>query len=165
MSAICAADLGDRFFPITPNLVIVMHKYLSLLVSIVLVPAHIFMDMPHAIAHQPLALEDVQATVHLEPDDSPYAEQPSPTWIHLMRSDGETVPLADCNCNVVVYDSLNQAIARPSLAAVSAEGHEQLMGTSITFPKAGDYRLVFAGQSRSEAFQPFELEIPVTVRP
>jgi len=123
------------------------------------------MDSSDMIAHQHLAVGDLQATVHLQPDDSPHAGQPSPTWIHLIRSDGETVSLADCNCNLVVYDSQNRPIARPQLTEMSIPGHEQPMGTSITFPMSGSYRLVFAGQSRSEAFKPFELEIPVTVRP
>lgn len=142
-----------------------MHQYLPLLVSMVLVPASVFMDTSDMISHQPLTVGDLQATVHLQPDDSPYAGQPSPTWIHLIRSDGKTVPLTDCNCNLVVYDSQDRAIVYPQLAETSVEGHEQLIGTSITFPTPGNYRLVFAGQSRSEAFTPFELKIPVTVRP
>ena len=142
-----------------------MHQYLPLLMSLVLVPASVLMDTSDMISHQHLTVGELQATVHLQPDDSPYAGQPSPTWVHLIRADGETVPLTDCNCNLVVYDSQGRAIARPQLAETPVEGHETPIGTSITFPTSGSYRLVFAGQSRSEAFKPFELEIPVTVRP
>jgi hypothetical protein len=142
-----------------------MHQYIPLLAATFLVPASLLIDIPNLVAHQDLAVGDVKATVHLVPNDSPQAGQPSPTWIHLMRADGETVPLTDCNCNLVVYDAQDRPIERPQLAESTAEGHEQLMGTSITFPTAGSYQLVFAGQSRSEGFSPFEIKVPVTVRP
>ncbi|HEY9638840.1 MAG TPA: hypothetical protein V6C57_00060 [Coleofasciculaceae cyanobacterium] len=142
-----------------------MHQYIPLLAATFLVPASLLIDTPSLVAHQPLAAEDVKVTVHLVPDDSPYAGQPSLTWFHLMRADGKTVPLSDCNCNLTVYDSQNQVIARPQLAETAVEGHEQPMGTNITFPNAGKYELVFAGGSNSAAFKSFELKVPVTVRP
>jgi hypothetical protein len=142
-----------------------MHQYIPLLAATFLVPASLFIDTPSLIAHQHLTVGDIKATVHLVPDDSPYAGKPSLTWFHLMRADGETVPLSDCNCSLVVYDAQDQAIARPQLAETAVEGHEKPIGTTLTFPNAGQYELVFTGASNSDAFNPFELKVPVTVRP
>ena len=142
-----------------------MRRFISPLVAAVLVPASLSIAALSAIAHQHLSIGDVQATVHLEPDDSPHAGQPSLTWFHLMRSDGETVPLADCTCNVVVYDSQNQPIAQPQLAEAEVEGHERPIATNITFPNPGTYQLVLTAQPKEDQFKPFELKIPVTVRP
>jgi hypothetical protein len=142
-----------------------MHQYIPLLAAIFLVPASLLIDTPNLVAHQDLSTGDVKAVVHLVPDDSPQAGQPSLTWFQLMRADGQTVPLSDCNCSLVVYDSQDQAIARPQLAETAVEGHESPISTNITFPNAGQYELVFTGESNSSAFKPFELKVPVTVRP
>ncbi|MBD3881823.1 hypothetical protein IFO70_08660 [Phormidium tenue FACHB-886] len=124
-----------------------------------------FIDISAVIAHQQMALGEVEAMVHLEPDDSPYAGEPSPTWIHLLNANGETIRLADCTCNLKVYDSQNQPLAIPNLVEAAMEGRNQLLTTSITFPAAGAYKLVLTGQSPANKFEPFELVVPVTVRP
>jgi hypothetical protein len=142
-----------------------MRQSISLFIAGLLVPASLLMGSSNAIAHQDVTVETVKATVHLEPDDSPYATIPSPTWFHLSRPDGETIPLSNCNCNLVVYDEQNQPIAYPQLSEAEVEGHEQPITTSITFPTPGIYQLVLTGEPKENDFQPFELTVPVTVRP
>jgi hypothetical protein len=142
-----------------------MRQSISLFIAGLLVPASLLINSSNAIAHQDITVSTVQATIHLEPDDSPYAKVPSLTWFHLSHPDGETIPLSDCNCNLVVYDAQNQPIAQPQLAEAEVEGHERPISTSITFPTAGTYRLVLTGESKGDDFQPFELAVPVTVRP
>jgi hypothetical protein len=131
----------------------------------VFVPFYGAVNLSAAIAHQDMMSGNVKATVHLVPDDSPFAGEASQTWIDLTRVDGEQIPLVDCNCNLMVYDSQNQLIAQPQLTETTVEGHGRPMSTNITFPSAGTYQLVFTAQPTSNQFEPFELKIPVTVRP
>lgn len=150
-----------------------MRQAISSFAAGLLIPAGLMLASPAAIAHQSTSLGGVKATVHLEPDDSPYAGQPSLTWFHFVRPDGETVSLSDCNCRLVVYDSQNQPIAQPQLGEAPVEehgqghgqGHIQPITTSIVFPTPGTYQLVFTAESRAKAFEPFEMTVPVTVRP
>ncbi|NJR37546.1 MAG: hypothetical protein HC781_00295 [Leptolyngbyaceae cyanobacterium CSU_1_4] len=142
-----------------------MRQSISLFVAGLLAPASLLVSSLNAIAHQHMMVGTVQATVHLEPDDSPYAKIPSLTWFHLSHPQGETIPLANCNCNLVVYDSRNQPIAYPQLSEADVEGHERPISTSITFPTPGLYQLVLTGEPKGDSFQPFELTVPVTVRP
>jgi hypothetical protein len=142
-----------------------MRQFILLFVAGLLISTSLLINSSNAIAHQDLTVETVQATVHLEPDDSPYAKIPSLTWFHLSHPDGETIPLSDCNCNLVVYDAQNQPIAQPQLSEAEVEGHERPITTSITFPTPGAYQLVFTGEPKGDDFQPFKLTVPVTVRP
>jgi hypothetical protein len=71
---------------------------------------YLFFSAPTAIAHQDYTAGSVTAMVHLEPDDSPQAGKPTPTWIHLERANEQTIRLADCTCNLAVYDSQKQPI-------------------------------------------------------
>jgi hypothetical protein len=142
-----------------------MRQSISLFVAGLLVPASLLINSSNAIAHQHLTVGTIQATVHLDPDDSPHATIPSLTWFHLSHPDGETIPLSNCNCNLVVYDAQNQPIAHPQLSETEVEGHEKPISTSITFPTPGTYQLVFTGEPKGDDFQPFELTVPVTVRP
>jgi hypothetical protein len=118
-----------------------------------------------AIAHQQMNFGNIQATVHLDPNDSPYARVPSFTWFHLKRPDGETIPLSDCDCALTVYNSQNQLVLQPQLAELTVEGHEKPITTSITFPDSGAHRLVLTGRSRTNSFEPFQLSISIVVRP
>jgi hypothetical protein len=124
----------------------------------------LFLSSPAAIAHQDYTAGAVTAMVHLEPNDSPQAGKPAPTWIHLMAPNEETIRLSDCTCNLTVYDSQKQAIANPEISESPTTGDEPRLRTSITFPSAGDYQLVLTGQSKSSRFEPFELDVPVKVR-
>lgn len=142
-----------------------MRQSVSWFVVGLLVPASFAVTVVDAMAHQDLAIGDVNVTAHLEPDDSPRAGEPSLTWFHLTRSDGETISLSDCACDLVVYDSQNQVIAHPQLSESEVEGHERPITTNITFPNPGNYQLVFTGQPVAEKFAPFEITVPVTVRP
>lgn len=142
-----------------------MHQSIRLLMAGLLVPASIFTAPTTAIAHQGLQSGDVEAVVHLQPNDSPYAGEASLTWFHLTRSNGETIPLSDCACSLVVYNAQNQAIAQPELTDAAVSEHAQPISTNITFPAAGNYQLVLTGQSKSNSFSDFELTVPVRVRP
>jgi hypothetical protein len=124
----------------------------------------LFLNSPAAIAHQDYAAGAVTAMVHLEPNDSPQAGKPAPTWIHLVDANEQTIRLGDCTCNLTVYDSQKQPIANPALSESQTLEDEPRLSTSITFPSAGDYQLVLTGQSKSSRFEPFELNVPVKVR-
>lgn len=142
-----------------------MRQAISLFVASLLVPANLLINSSNAIAHQHMTAGTIQATVHLEPDDSPQSKVPSLTWFHLSHPDGEAISLSSCTCNLVVYNAQNQPIAYPQLSETEVEGHERPISTSITFPAPGTYQLVFTGEPKEDEFQPFELTIPVIVRP
>ena len=84
----------------------------------------LFCNSPAAIAHQDYTAGAVTAMVHLEPNDSPQAGKPTSTWFHLMGAHEQTIRLADCTCNLTVYDSQKQAIANPALSETTVAGHE-----------------------------------------
>jgi hypothetical protein len=141
-----------------------MRRFILWFTTGLLAAIFLFCGSPTAIAHQDYTAGAVTAMVHLEPDDSPQAGKPSPTWIHLVRGDEQTIGLSDCACNLTVYDSQQQAIANPELSETTVAGHDRPLSASITFPSAGDYQLVLTGQSKSNQFEPFELDVPVKVR-
>lgn len=121
-------------------------------------------------AHQKLVSSgDIAVMAHFDPNDLPYARKSSDTWFMLMRRGGEMISPANCDCRVSVYDSRNRAIAEQlPLSTKPIEGHQkghELIRTAITFPMAGAYTVVLSGQSRDKSFAPFELKVPVTVRP
>lgn len=120
-------------------------------------------------AHQQQNTTDLDVMIHLDPDDSPYAQKPSLTWFMLMRKNGDMVSPAACNCRAIIYDSRNQVIDRNlALSTMSIPGHKkehQGLRTMITFPKPGKYKVVFSGQAKDNSFKSFNLAFPVTVRP
>ncbi|WP_088893898.1 hypothetical protein [Leptolyngbya ohadii] len=121
---------------------------------------------PLLIAHQDVRDGTINGRLHLDPDDSPFAGQPSLTWFHLY-SGNDAITLANCNCNLLVYDAQNQQVAKPELSETEMEGHrERPITASITFPKAGTYQVVLTGQPKAEGeFQPFRIAVPIVVRP
>ena len=142
-----------------------MRRFILWFAAGLLATVSLLISSPAAIAHQDYTAEAVIAMVHLEPNDSPQAGKPTPTWIHLERaSDEQTIRLADCTCNLMVYDSQKQAIANPELSETTVAGHDHPLSASITFPSAGDYQLVLTGESKSNQVEPFEINVPVKVR-
>lgn len=142
-----------------------MSQVTSWMAVSLLISTSVGLNAPAAIAHQDLTVSDVRATIHLQPDDSPYAGEPSFTWFHLTTADAETIPLANCDCKLAVYNAENRLVSFPPLEESEVEGHEQPITTTITFPEAGRYQLVLTGESVNNQFAPFELTVPVEVRP
>lgn len=109
---------------------------------------------------------DVGATLHIEPDDTPRAGEPTELWFALTRKGGEIIPLADCDCQFAIYTptSSTNPILEPTLEPIAAEGYEAIPGASLTFPEVGAYELVLSGESRQPGdFAPFELRFDVLV--
>lgn len=120
------------------------------------------------LAHKVEISGEVGGTIHIEPNDTPRAGEPSLTWFALIRRGGEPIPLSDCNCQLSVYaqpyTSGNSPLLQPSLQPVSQEGYENIPGAEITFPQVGGYVLVLRGEPQNAAsFQPFELSYDITV--
>lgn len=127
-----------------------------------------FLIATPAIAHEVQISDQVGGTLHIEPNDSPRAGQPSTTWFLLTQRGGETIPLSACNCQLSIYSQPYSAsstpLQRPTLQAISAEGRQGVPGTTITFPNAGRYELVLRGSPKGDrSFAPFELRFSVTV--
>ncbi|MEM6753265.1 MAG: hypothetical protein AAF630_09875 [Cyanobacteria bacterium P01_C01_bin.38] len=121
-----------------------------------------------ASAHKIETAEDVGATMHIEPNDTPRAGEAAQTWFALTRKGGKIIPLTECDCSLSVYSEPRTAeakpIAQPSLQPISAERYQGIPGTEITFPKPGAYQLELSGKpANDDSFKPFELTFDVTV--
>ncbi|MDB9371884.1 FixH family protein [Nodularia sphaerocarpa] len=119
-------------------------------------------------AHQVQISEDVGATIHIEPNDNPRAGEVSQVWFALTRKGGKVIPLAECDCELVIYAEPHTpgepALIEPSLEPVAAERFQGIPGAEITFPKPGRYQLQLTGKPASESsFKPFEFKFEVTV--
>lgn len=124
--------------------------------------------MQPVLAHKVQVAADVGATLHLEPNDNPRAGEPTQAWFALTRKGGQTIPLAQCNCQLAVYAQPytpgEPALIEPPLQPVTAERFQNIPGAEITFPKPGIYELQFQGKPTKGAnFKPFELKFEVTV--
>ncbi|MFO8040949.1 MAG: hypothetical protein R6U67_16055 [Sodalinema sp.] len=120
------------------------------------------------VAHLIKTDGNVGATFHLEPNHNPRSGEPAQTWFALTQSGGESVSLDECDCQLEVFrgGDRSQAIATPTLTAISAEGYEDIPGAEVIFPEAGVYDLVLTGSPQNSAnFEPFSLSYNVTVRP
>ncbi|MDJ0676027.1 MAG: hypothetical protein QNJ36_11695 [Calothrix sp. MO_167.B42] len=119
-------------------------------------------------AHKVKVEGDVGATLHIEPNDTPRAGEPSQTWFALTRKGGKIIPLAECNCQLSVYAEPHVAgetpLLQPTLKAVTAERYRGIPGTVINFPRPGAYQLQLSGKpSTGQGFRPFTLKFDVTV--
>ena len=124
--------------------------------------------IPPASAHQIETAEDVGATLHIEPNDTPRAGEAAETWFALTRKGGKVIPLSKCDCQLAVYKEPRKTgeapLIQPTLKPISAERYQGIPGTQITFPKPGAYQLELSGKpSDGNSFQPFKLKFDVTV--
>lgn len=109
---------------------------------------------------------DVGATLHIEPTDTPRAGNSALAWFALTHRGGETIPLADCDCQLAIFADFqpDTPVLEPELKPVDAEGYQDIPGADIVFPQVGAYELVLSGTPQTEAdFAPFELSYDVTV--
>jgi len=119
-------------------------------------------------AHTIQTAEDVGATLHIEPNDTPRAGEPALAWFALTRKGGEVIPLKQCNCKLSVYTRTSAAgsppLLTPPLKAVSQERYQDIPGAEIQFPKPGAYQLQLSGTPTTEGkFKPFELKFDLIV--
>jgi len=124
--------------------------------------------IPSASAHKIETAEDVGATLHIEPSDTPRAGETALTWFALTRKGGKIIPLNECDCELAVYSEPRETaaapLAKPNLEPVSAERYQDIPGANITFPKPGAYQLELSGKpANDDSFKPFELKFDVTV--
>ncbi|MGK7891623.1 MAG: hypothetical protein AB4042_20020 [Leptolyngbyaceae cyanobacterium] len=125
-------------------------------------------DKVMRMAHQVEIAGDVGGTIHIEPNDTPRAGEEALTWFALTKRGGQVIPLSSCDCSLAVYRRPyrqgDEAIATPSLRAISAEGYNGIPGADIVFPNPGAYELVLTGEPLTAgAFSSFELIFSVTV--
>ncbi len=140
---------------------------LRLKVSLILMFGAIALSISLPIsAHEVEISEDVGATLHIEPNDSPKAGEPSQTWFALTRVGGDSIPLNKCDCKLSIYPEpkSSQPILRPALKPLSTEGYKNIPSAEINFPKVGIYNLEIAGKPiGGEDFKPFKLNFKVIV--
>lgn len=124
--------------------------------------------IPPASAHKIETSEDVGATLHIEPNDTPRAGESAQAWFALTRKGGKIIPLKECDCQLSVYSEPRTAatkpLSQPDLQAISAERYQGIPGAKITFPRPGAYQLELSGKpANNNNFKPFELKFDVTV--
>jgi hypothetical protein len=120
------------------------------------------------LAHQVEIADDVAATLHIEPDDLPKANEPTQVWFILTRRGGKLIPLEDCQCQLTVELESRTSSSPSPLEAVltprTSQGNRGIPEAEITFPQSGAYKLVLSGTPKpGKSFKPFRLEYPVTV--
>ncbi|MBI4783906.1 MAG: hypothetical protein HY785_21690 [Oscillatoriophycideae cyanobacterium NC_groundwater_1537_Pr4_S-0.65um_50_18] len=118
-----------------------------------------------AYRQQVASSNSVGASIHLEPNDTPQANQASPMQFVLTQRGGGLIPPESCACQVAIYNSANQTIAQNIPLSTASTKASQAIEAMITFPAADSYTVVLSGQSKDDTFQPFELIFPVIVRP
>lgn len=115
-------------------------------------------------AHQVQIAADVGATLHIEPHDVAQAGADTEVWFALTQAGGRVIPLAQCDCQLTLYDQQNRVVETPALTAISADGFDNIPGAMVTFPEVGAYDLVLLGSPQTSGqFTPFELSFEVTV--
>jgi len=124
--------------------------------------------VPSASAHKIQTAEDVGATIHIEPNDTPRAGDAAQAWFALTRKGGKVIPLTECNCELSVYSKPRKTgetpLIQPTLEPISAERYQGIPGAIITFPKPGAYQLELNGKPTNGAsFKPFQLTFDITV--
>lgn len=124
-------------------------------------------SMLPAIAHQDQmsAIDSVSVMVHLDPDDTPQAGQPSLIWAMLMQPDGSELAPANCTCRIAIYNPNGERIAHHIALQEMVVEEQTVMGTTMTFEEPGRYTLVVSGQANDDSFEAFELTFPFTVVP
>ncbi|MEL7520573.1 MAG: hypothetical protein AAGJ80_02940, partial [Cyanobacteria bacterium J06553_1] len=118
------------------------------------------------IAHQVEIVENVGATLHIEPNDTPRAGEEVLAWFALTRKGGQTIPLSDCDCTLTIVQPAKPAALEltPALSAVEAEGYQGIPGATFTFPEVGAYSLMLTGSPKQAGnFNDFEIAFDVTV--
>lgn len=124
--------------------------------------------LPSAQAHQVEIVNDVGATLHIEPNDTPRAGEEVLAWFALTKKGGKTIPLSACDCQLTVLSQADSSVdMMPALSPVDAEGYTDIPGARVTFPAVGAYTLLLKGSpldaEGDENFSTFELEFEVTV--
>ncbi|NEQ28822.1 MAG: hypothetical protein F6K28_59700 [Microcoleus sp. SIO2G3] len=118
----------------------------------------------HQAQHQATSSTEggMEVMIHLDPNDSPVAGSSSETWFVLTAPSGDNVPLANCNCEAMVYDANEQMVVHNLPLGATMVDDKEAIGTAITFPAPGSYTVVLSGQSQDGSFEPFEIRFPVT---
>jgi hypothetical protein len=120
-----------------------------------------------ASAHNIKVSGDVAATFHIEPNHNPKAGEPAQAWFALTHKGGTLIPLAQCDCKLVVHAEPHKEgdspLLEPVLKSISTKQYQGIPGAEITFPKSGEYELELSGKPKAGAkFQAFELSYEVT---
>ncbi|MCP6761069.1 MAG: hypothetical protein NHB32_20505 [Fischerella sp. CENA71] len=141
-----------------------MSNYLLLLFIFV----NFLSEIHPAFAHKVKTTADVGATLHIEPNDTPRAGEETRAWFALTRKGGKVIPLAQCDCQLLIYAEPHASgeppLLEPSLKSVSAERYKGIPGAEIIFPRAGSYQLLLFGKPiAGSKFKPFQLKYRVTV--
>lgn len=121
-----------------------------------------------AIAHTVEVAEDVAATLHIEPNDTPIPGKPATAWFALTRKGGDLIPLEQCDCSLKIYSEPSKPgdapVLQPPLKPLDSTQFQGLPGSEINFPKPGRYRLELSGRPKGAVqFKPFDLRYEVTV--
>jgi hypothetical protein len=88
------------------------------------------------LAHKVQVAEDVGATLHLEPNDTPRAGETTLTWFALTQRGGQVIPLEDCDCQLAIY-AMPQGQNAPVLEASLSRGLPEYSGGRHHLPAGG----------------------------
>lgn len=127
------------------------------------------MSASKAEAHKVQVTDYVGAILHIEPNDTPRAGEPSQAWFALTRKGGAAISLEEYYCQLVVYAEPyvlgDTPVLKPDITTITADRYRQgILGTILNFPNPGGYQLELSGTPVSlQHLQPFNLKFKVTV--
>lgn len=98
--------------------------------------------------------------LHLQPDDSALAGEPTRFEFGFERERGE-FDVASCVCNVTVRQG-EKVIAQGMLAPGKTEDGDGGI-TKLTFPKTGQYTVELSGRATNGSFPDFRVSFPETI--
>lgn len=120
-----------------------------------------FFILKPVMAHETQTDGPIGAILHVDPDDSPVAREPSTLFFEFTDME-EKLKLDNCKCEIVINRN-NEEIFRQKFGA--AQGTKGTSGViELTFPESDIYKVVVTGIPKEpDLFKPFSLKYSLRV--
>ncbi len=133
-----------------------LKRYSSLFLLLILFSSF----LSHADAHVLETNNTVGAVIHITPDDSPVANQPSDIFFEFKDTENKFSPEA-CTCIVTIRQG-EKEIHKEQLFQENPSLENAVI--TYTFPQEGKYTLSVTGKANDQSFNQFDLKYEVVVK-
>jgi hypothetical protein len=133
-------------------------RYVS--VSFMMVSVMLLATGGTASAHVLKEDQGVSAVLHIPPDDSPAAGEPTELDLSF-GDDAHTFSLPDCNCQVIITQGTRTVLRTVPKPAVEGATLDSII--TVTFPEIGVYNVGVTGSAKQGTFHSFKLNYVVRV--
>ncbi len=124
----------------------------------------VFVSIPYypIYAHDFENEEEIGATMHVDPNDKPIANEESRINFEFISTSND-FNLQECNCTVTIYKNGRQLLSEE---LVPDEDLPDSLGKSYIFPEEGEYNIQLTGKSlHADSFKEFSFDYPIRVLP